>query len=227
MEFSLVEMWHAMGFSARIVVFVLLGMSVYVVGISIDRWRYYKKGRKTSDALVGVLRDLLQKDGAKSLSQMQAVTKQHDDTPLSSVVDAASAAFLKKSNQIDALDLVVGINRAVERSIERQTNVLKKGLGGLATIASTAPFVGLFGTVLGIINAFHSMSKTGSGGLSTVSAGISEALVVTAFGLLVAIPAVALYNYFSGVVDKFVVDMDEVASEMVEAVVLNNKKNDA
>jgi biopolymer transport protein ExbB/TolQ len=223
MEFSLIEMWNAMGMSARIVVFVLLGMSIYVVGISIERWRYYGRGRKISHLLVTALRDLLNNDGGSSLGKAKEIAAAHHTTPLASVVDAASTAFMRKTNHIDALDLVVGINRAVERAIERQTNVLKKGLGGLATIASTAPFVGLFGTVLGIINAFHSMSKTGSGGLSTVSAGISEALVVTAFGLLVAIPAVALYNYFSGTVDQFVVDMDEVASEMVEAVVLSKK----
>jgi biopolymer transport protein ExbB len=224
MEFSLVEMWNAMGFSAKVVVFILLGMSIYVVGVSIERWRYFNRGRKVAYFLVKDLRELLQTGGGNSLSRMQEIAKAHADTPLASVVEAASGAFMRKTNQLDALDLVVGINRAVERSIERQTDMLKKGLGGLATIASTAPFVGLFGTVLGIINAFHSMSKTGSGGLSTVSAGISEALVVTAFGLLVAIPAVALYNYFSGTVDKLVVDMDEVASEMVEAVVLSGNK---
>lgn len=223
MTFSLVDMWNSMGFSARIVVFILLGMSIYVVGISVERWRTYKRGALLADALVAALRDLLHRGGGASLGEARALAAAHKGAPMASVVDAASAAFMKKSSKLDALDLVVGINRAVERSIERQTDVLKKGLGGLATIASTAPFVGLFGTVLGIINAFHSMSKAGSGGLSTVSAGISEALVVTAFGLLVAIPAVALYNYFSGRVDQLVVDMDEVASEMVEAVVLSDK----
>lgn len=224
MDFSLIEMWHSMGFAARLVVFVLLFMSIYVVGVTIERWRFFKKGTSSDNLLVAALRDLLRKEGAQSLQKTRDLAKSHIDSPLAPVVDAASEAFMKKSSQLGALDLVVGINRAVERSIERQTCVLKKGLGGLATIASTAPFVGLFGTVLGIINSFHSMSETGSGGLSTVSAGISEALVVTAFGLLVAIPSVALYNYFTGLVDKLVVDMDEVASEMVEAVVLDSKR---
>ena len=224
MDFSLLEMWHAMGFSARIVVFILLFMSIYVVGVSIERWKFFKKGLASNNLLVIALREMLQKEGGSSLQKTRDLAKSHSDSSLATVVDAASEAFMKKSSHLDALDLVVGINRAVERSIERQTSVLKKGLGGLATIASTAPFVGLFGTVLGIINSFHSMSQTGSGGLSTVSAGISEALVVTAFGLLVAIPSVALYNYFTGLVDKLVVDMDEVASEMVEAVVLDSRK---
>ncbi|HSI06211.1 MAG TPA: MotA/TolQ/ExbB proton channel family protein, partial [Myxococcota bacterium] len=89
-----------------------------------------------------------------------------------------------------------------------------------ATIASTAPFVGLFGTVLGIINAFQLMAASGSGGLATVSAGISEALITTAFGLLVAIPAVGLFNLFNGNVETFTVDMEEVGSELVETVVV-------
>ena len=110
-------------------------------------------------------------------------------------------------------------------TFNKEAESIEKNLTFLATAGSTAPFVGLFGTVIGIINAFQSMAATGAGGLSTVSAGISEALVVTAFGLLVAIPAVALFNYFSGIVDKFIVDMDEVASEMVEAVVLSEGKS--
>src|SRR5688572_585622 len=167
MEFSLLEMWNAMGFSARVVVFILLGMSIYLVGVSIERWRFYGKNKKRSHTLVVKLRELLTQHGPHSLEKAKELAESHKGVPLAKVVEAASGAFMKKTLHLDALDLVVGINRAVERSIERETNGLKKGLGGLATIASTAPFVGLFGTVLGIINAFHSMSKTGSGGLST------------------------------------------------------------
>lgn len=223
MGFSMAEMWHSMGFAARGVVFVLLFMSIYVVGISVERYRFFRKGKELSDGLLNAVRELMRSKGGHALPQAKQLAEQNSDSPLANVVGDAVAAFLRKTDKTDALDLVAGINRAVERSIERQTNVLKRGLGGLATIASTAPFVGLFGTVVGIINAFQAMASSGSGGLATVSAGISEALVVTAFGLLVAIPAVALYNYFNGVVEKLVVDMDEVASEMVEAVVLTDK----
>jgi biopolymer transport protein ExbB len=223
MEFSLSQMWSQMGPFARAVVIVLFLMSVYLVAVTIERWRFFQKNKRRSIKMVVSLRELMEAEGAKALEKASELAKSHEGVPLANVVEAASVAFLKKPQGIDALDLVMGINRAVERAIERQTNRLKRGFGGIATIASTAPFVGLFGTVLGIINAFQSMAKTGSGGLSSVSAGIAEALVTTAFGLLVAIPAVALYNYFTGVVDKMVVDMDEVASEMVEAVVLRGK----
>jgi biopolymer transport protein ExbB/biopolymer transport protein TolQ len=109
---------------------------------------------------------------------------------------------------------------AAERAIERATMMtvadMKKGLGGLATIATTAPFIGLFGTVVGIINAFRGMAASGAGGLGSVSAGISEALVTTALGLFVAIPAVWLYNLFLNKIDRFTVEMSNSASELID-----------
>jgi hypothetical protein len=106
----------------------------------------------------------------------------------------------------------------IERTKERETADLKRGLGGLASISSAAPFIGLFGTVIGIINAFRSMAATGQGGLGAVSAGISEALFTTAVGLSVAIPAVMTFNYFTSVIDRYVVDMNGVGSELLSFV---------
>jgi len=91
-------------------------------------------------------------------------------------------------------------------------------LGGLASISSAAPFIGLFGTVVGIINAFRAMAATGQGGLGAVSAGIAEALFTTAAGLLVAIPAVMSFNYFTNIIESFVVEMNEVSSEVLSFV---------
>ena len=93
---------------------------------------------------------------------------------------------------------------------------LKKGISSLATIGSTAPFVGLLGTVVGIITAFQGISSQGSAGLAAVSAGISEALVETALGLVVAIPAVWFYNYLTGRIEYFNVEMDNSSSELVD-----------
>ena len=102
--------------------------------------------------------------------------------------------------------------------------VLLRGLGGLASIATAAPFIGLFGTVIGIINAFRSMAATGAGGLGAVSAGISEALFTTATGLLVAIPAVMMFNYFTNSIEAFVVDMNDVSSELLSYVLREGRK---
>ena len=104
------------------------------------------------------------------------------------------------------------------------TAEFKKGLGNLATISTTAPFVGLFGTVAGIIHAFQGMALTGSGGLGAVSAGIAEALVTTAFGLFVAIPAVWLYNYFLNKVDRFQVEMSNSSSQLIDFFIKNEAR---
>ncbi len=104
----------------------------------------------------------------------------------------------------------------MERTTAAEITRLERYLGVLATLGNVSPFVGLFGTVLGIIRAFEAIAKTGSGGLGTVSAGIAEALVATAAGLFVAIPAVMAYNYFLGKVKLFATAMDNTASEMVD-----------
>ena len=106
--------------------------------------------------------------------------------------------------------------RALERSEAIVHAKLKRGLGGLATIGSTAPFIGLFGTVVGILNAFQQIATQKTSGIGAVAGGISEALVTTAFGLLVAIPAVMTFNYFTGKVEAFDVEMDNSSSELVD-----------
>ena len=109
---------------------------------------------------------------------------------------------------------------AAERAIEREALVttadMKKGLSGLATIGTTAPFIGLFGTVIGIINSFRGMALTGSGGIAAVSAGIAEALVTTALGLFVAIPAVWMFNIFMNNIERFQVEMSNSANELID-----------
>ena len=113
-------------------------------------------------------------------------------------------------------DVVDTVRRAIQRATALTSNDLKKGIPSLATIGSTAPFVGLLGTVVGVISAFQGIAATGSGGLGAVSAGISEALIETALGLVVAIPAVWMYNYFTGRLEYFNVEMDNSSSELVD-----------
>ncbi|EYF03708.1 MotA/TolQ/ExbB proton channel family protein [Chondromyces apiculatus DSM 436] len=110
------------------------------------------------------------------------------------------------------------VARALERQSQREIIALKRGYGLIATVGSTAPFVGLLGTVMGIVNAFQLMAASGSGGLGTVSAGIAEALVTTAFGLLVAIPAVMAYNWLQGWIDARSIDIAESSNEFLDIV---------
>ena len=108
------------------------------------------------------------------------------------------------------------VRKDFDEAVNMTASDLKKGIAAVATIGSTAPFVGLLGTVVGVINAFQGIASSGSGGIAGVSAGISEALVETAAGLFVAIPAVWFYNYLSGRVEYFNVEMDNSSSELVD-----------
>ena len=134
------------------------------------------------------------------------------------VVDAVEEKPREQPVSFGDFDIVDAVNRQMERAKERETANLKRGLGLIATTGTTAPFIGLFGTVVGIINSFQGLSGDGGGGLGAVAGGISEALFATAVGLLVAIPAVAAYNYFTSRVLKLQIDMNDVASELVDYV---------
>lgn len=220
--FSFIEMWHAMQWPARSVVIVLGIMSVYSLGVMFERLLVFVRARRRSLTFVLGLQDRLR---GRKMKEALALAKTAPQPPIARVVAAALSEYdegieaLKKHgpDEIGDFDIVDAVNRAIDRTKEREIADLRRGLGGLATIASAAPFVGLFGTVLGIISAFRDMASKG-GGLAAVSAGISEALVTTAFGLLVAIPAVMVYNYFTNRVDDFVVDMNDVSSELVSYV---------
>jgi len=120
-----------------------------------------------------------------------------------------------KSKEIPA-NILDSSKRALERSTAIEIEDLKRGLGGLATIGSTAPFVGLFGTTVGIINAFQGMKTEETAGIAAVAGGIAEALVTTAFGLFVAVPAVWAYNAFTNGIETFTVEMDNSASELLD-----------
>ena len=124
--------------------------------------------------------------------------------------------YQKESGGVSRDEMMEAAHRAIERATALNLTDLKRGLSGLATVGATAPFVGLFGTVAGIINAFRGMALTGSGGIGAISAGIAEALVATAFGLFVAIPAVWAFNYLTTRVEGFTVEMDNSASELID-----------
>jgi biopolymer transport protein ExbB/biopolymer transport protein TolQ len=215
---TLMEMWESMGLVAKAIGIILIIMSMWSFGVAIERYYTFYQARKQSKLYApqvarhlkeGRLKDALQVSQSKTyqyshlakvvLSGLQEYQFQHD-----------SGANLSRD------DLVDTVRRAIQRATALTSNDLKKGIPSLATIGATAPFVGLLGTVVGIITAFQGIAATGSGGLGSVSAGISEALVETALGLVVAIPAVWLYNYFTGRLEYFNVEMDNSSSELVD-----------
>jgi biopolymer transport protein ExbB len=221
MSFNPFELWQNMGVLARIVVILLLGMSIYSLWVMIDRFMVFTRARRLSLAFVLGLRERMQK---KDLEGATRLAKAEPQSPISRVIGEALTEYRDGMDAMSAageeldFDVVDAVNRAIDRVKEREIANLKKGLGGLASISSAAPFIGLFGTVVGIINAFRSMAASGQGGLGAVSAGIAEALFTTAVGLVVAIPAVMAFNYFTNTIEAFVVDMNDVSSELITYV---------
>jgi biopolymer transport protein ExbB len=221
MSFDLVSMWHTMGFFAKFIAAVLGIMSIYSLGVMAERLVTYGRASTASRQYAEQLRGLLP---ARRYGDAVALAKKLHRGHLAKVLGLAIEEYERGvhalrthgPDDVGAFDVVAAVNRAVDRSSMRTVADLRRGLGALATVGSTAPFVGLLGTVAGIITAFQSMAATGSGGLGSVSAGIAEALVTTAFGLLVAIPAVMMFNYLTNRVEDMQVDINDSANELVD-----------
>ncbi len=221
-HFTLMGMWAQMGFIAKAVVFILAAMSIWSTGFAIERlWRFHKAKKESLQVAMGVTPLLKQHKLAEAITF--AKDKKFKHSHLARVLSAGLTEFQYETSQdLPAdFDIVEAGKRAIERETLMTTAEMKKGLGNLATISTTAPFIGLFGTVVGIINSFRGMAASGSGGLGAVSAGIAEALAATALGLAVAIPAVWLYNYFSGKIERFNVEMSNASSELVDYFIKN------
>lgn len=215
---NLIEMWGTMGAVAKGVAFVLMFMSMWSFGVGIERFYTFAQARKQSKLYAPQVAKHLKEGRLKdALAVSQSKTYQYSH--LAKVVLAGLQEYQFQHDAGGALnrdDLVDTVRRAIQRATALTSNDLKKGIPALATIGSTAPFVGLLGTVVGVISAFTGIAATGSGGLGAVSAGISEALVETALGLVVAIPAVWIYNYFTTKLEYFNVEMDNSSSELVD-----------
>jgi biopolymer transport protein ExbB/biopolymer transport protein TolQ len=217
MSFSLLDIWNHMGVTAKLVNFVMLIMSIYSLSIMIERYMTYRKAKKQSRAYAPKVAKLL-KDGKIQEAIKISSGKEVKNSHLAKVLLAGlnEYEYQKETGGVSRDDMMEAAHRAIERATALNLTDLKRGLSGLATVGATAPFVGLFGTVAGIINAFRGMALTGSGGIGAVSAGIAEALVATAFGLFVAIPAVWAFNYLTTRVEGFTVEMDNSASELID-----------
>jgi biopolymer transport protein ExbB/biopolymer transport protein TolQ len=224
-NFSLINMWITMNWVAKGVVIVLAAMSIWSLTIAIERLWRFQNAKKQSLKLALQVTPLLRNHKLEEAIR-QANSKEFRHSHLARVLSAGLTEFQYEATQQlpEDFDIVESGKRAIERETLMTTAEMKKGLGNLATISTTAPFVGLFGTVAGIIHAFQGMALTGSGGLGAVSAGIAEALVTTAFGLFVAIPAVWLYNYFLQKVDRFQVEMSNSSSQLIDYFIKNEAR---
>ena len=213
-SFSVMGLWQNMGWLARCVVILLFIMSIWSLAVIIDRALYFSAARKQSREFAPKVAGAL-KDGR--LDEAIKVADRSKKSHLAEVVTAGLQEFRSFGSGGNITEeQIESSKRALERSEAIVHAKLKRGLGGLATIGSTAPFIGLFGTVVGILNAFQQIATQKTSGIGAVAGGISEALVTTAFGLLVAIPAVMTFNYFTGKVEAFDVEMDNSSSELVD-----------
>ena len=205
-----ISLWRKMGWGARSVVILLFLMSAWSIGVMIDRWIAFGAARKQSRLFAPAVAGAL-KDG--KIEEAIAIAEQNKRSHLAKVVTAGLQEFQahQVSTEIPGEEIEAS-KRALERATAIVNAELKRGVSGLATIGSTAPFVGLFGTVLGIINAFQKIQEM----KTAVAGGIAEALVTTAIGLFVAVPAVWVYNYFTGKIEAFDVEMSNSSSELID-----------
>ncbi len=216
-SWDLRSMWSSMGLLAKIVVVILFGLSVYSFGVMIDRVLMYNNARKQSRLFVQQVAGSL-KDG--KLDEAIAIAERNKKSHIAKVVATGLSEYQSASQQVSDTEVIEATKRGLERSVAIVHAEMKRGLSALATIGSTAPFVGLFGTVVGILNAFKGIESQKATGLSAVAGGIAEALITTAFGLLVAVPAVWAYNYFTNKVESFDVEMDNSSMELINYFIL-------
>lgn len=213
MDLSLGHLWASMGLFAKSIVITMFIMSLASLLVMFERIAVYVRSGSQSVRFAEQMAKLLA-SGDLAAAAGAGLTK--DVGHLGRTINAGLTAFrVAPSNKDVAQE---SIARALERQAAREVQTFKRGLGVLATVGSTAPFVGLLGTTMGIVNSFQQMAASGSGGLSTVSGGISEALITTALGLLVALPAVMAFNFLQGWVDARSVDLSESSNEFLDVV---------
>jgi biopolymer transport protein ExbB/biopolymer transport protein TolQ len=221
-HFTLTEMVKNLGGVALAVLIILLLMSMYSIAIMVERYLTYSAAKKQSREFAPRVAQALKND---RIEEAINISDKHKKSHLAMVVNAGLQEFRAHEASSDISgDEVEASKRALQRAIAIKSAEFRRGLSGLATVGSTAPFVGLFGTVFGIINAFTGMKSAESAGIGAVAGGIAEALIATAIGLGVAIPAVWAFNYFTGKVDGFIIEMDNSASELIDYFLKNRTR---
>jgi biopolymer transport protein ExbB/TolQ len=210
---SLTELLGHVGIFGGAVMVCLALLSVFSVGMIIDKHRRFRSASRQTEKFKQEFKKFLHGGDVQDLIE---AAKPCQSSYVAQVVLAGITEYdgVRESGRDPGASLEL-VTSALRDSMSETLIQLRQGLGFLATIGSTAPFIGLFGTVVGIINAFRSIAATGSGGMSVVSGGIAEALVSTALGIFVAIPAVVAFNHFTGKIENFHVQMNRASSQLV------------
>ena len=216
MQFGLIEMWNAMGFVAKAVAILLIFLSIISLYLFFERQIVFFKARKKSKQIAPKLADMMKRGQIREALDVSS-KKEYKGSHLARVTAAGIREFMDGKEANLPLEEQVGTaQRGCERASIIFTQELKRGSNTLATIATSSPFIGLFGTIAGIINAFRGMALTGSGGIGAVAQGIAEALITTAFGIGVAIIALWCYNFLATKIDTYSAEMTNTTSEIVD-----------
>ena len=198
-------------------VFVLAFMSIWATSITIRNWWNLRKAQKETRKFAPEFSQFLEEDNlVEAIKLAESYKKSHVARVLGGALGEVKPLIMDGSVTVADIN---SAERAVERNMMIITSELKRGLAVLATVGSTAPFVGLLGTTMGVVNAFQGMATSGSGGIAAISSGISEALITTAFGLLVALPAVWAFNYFTNKIENLVVEMTYTSKELIDYLI--------
>ena len=207
------ELLGNVGLFGGAVMCCLVALSFFSLAVIVEKHRRFRSAMRQSQMFKPVFKNFLR--GGEAQELIDALPK-HQTSYVAQVVSAGILEYdsVRQSGRDPGTSLEL-VQSTLRDSMSETLIQLKWGLGFLATIGSTAPFIGLFGTVVGIINAFRSIAATGSGGMSVVSGGIAEALVSTALGIFVAIPAVVAFNHFTGKVENSHVEMNRASSQLV------------
>ena len=217
MNLSLTDLYNSMGPFAKSIVYTLAIMSVWSLTIMIQKWWYLRAAQTQTRKFAPEFSQFLEEDNLnEAIKLAEGYKKSHVARVLGNALSEIKPLIADGSVTVADIN---SAERAIEREMLMTIVLIKRGLGVLATTGSTAPFVGLLGTTMGIVNAFTGMAASGGGGLGAISAGIAEALITTAFGLIVAIPAVWFYNYFQTKVDNITAEMTYSSKEMIDYLI--------
>ena len=215
MEINLTELWASMGLPVRFVVILLSIQAVGCIAVMIDRIHLLTQSTRRAKAFAVLLQPAVEANDYDKALALASGETQHNH--LSSLLGAGLKTFLSQARSGDSIEHAAELaKRALDRKGDIISRELNRGMNVLASTGSTAPFVGLLGTVLGIINAFRLIAASGSGGLGTIGAAIGEALVVTGYGLVVAIPSVLIFNWLSGRIASYEAMLVNAGSELVD-----------
>ena len=221
-SFGFYDIARSLTIPGWIVIIILWLQSVYMIAVGIERWLTYNKAKQQSRQYAPKVAQALK---TSNIDEAINISDKHKDSHLAMVVSSGLKEFAAHQGNTDISgEEMEASKRALQRAIAIKTAELKRGLSGLATVGSTAPFVGLFGTVVGIIGAFQALKSNETAGIGAVGGAISEALVATALGILVAVPAVWLFNYFTNKVTSFGIEMENSASELVDYFIKQRTK---